>query len=79
MLHQIQRLAYDRAMFAPLWQYTFLNAVGPYASLALGCTLNVAACARRISGYARRASGSARQAEYASRAAVGRHLAAGPF
>ncbi len=29
MLHQIQRLAYDRAMFAPMWQYTFLNAVGP--------------------------------------------------
>ncbi len=29
MLHQIQRLAYDRAMFAPMWQYTFLNAIGP--------------------------------------------------
>jgi peptide/nickel transport system substrate-binding protein len=29
MLHQIQRLMYERAMFAPLWQYTFLNAVGP--------------------------------------------------
>ena len=24
-----QRLAYERAMFAPMWQYTFLNAVGP--------------------------------------------------
>ena len=29
MLHQAQRLMYERAMFAPLWQYTFLNAVGP--------------------------------------------------
>jgi peptide/nickel transport system substrate-binding protein len=29
MLHQIQRLAHERVMFAPLWQYTFLNAVGP--------------------------------------------------
>jgi ABC-type transport system substrate-binding protein len=29
MLHQIQRLAYERAMFALMWQYTFLNAVGP--------------------------------------------------
>jgi hypothetical protein len=24
-----RRLAYERAMFTPMWQYTFLNAVGP--------------------------------------------------
>ncbi len=29
MLHRIQRVAYERVMFAPLWQYTFLNAIGP--------------------------------------------------
>jgi len=29
MLHQIQRLAHERVMFAPMWQYTFLNGVGP--------------------------------------------------
>ena len=28
-LHQIQRLVYDRVMFAPMWQYTFLNGIGP--------------------------------------------------
>jgi peptide/nickel transport system substrate-binding protein len=29
MLHQIQRLAYERVMYAPMWQYTFINATGP--------------------------------------------------
>jgi peptide/nickel transport system substrate-binding protein len=29
MLHQIQRLAHERVMFAPMWQYTFLNGTGP--------------------------------------------------
>jgi peptide/nickel transport system substrate-binding protein len=29
MLHQIQRLVHERTVFAPLWQYTFLNGVGP--------------------------------------------------
>ncbi|OLE00005.1 MAG: hypothetical protein AUG80_03530 [Candidatus Rokubacteria bacterium 13_1_20CM_4_68_9] len=29
LLHQAQRLVYERVMFAPLWQYTFLNATGP--------------------------------------------------
>jgi peptide/nickel transport system substrate-binding protein len=29
LLHQVQRLVYERVMFAPLWQYTFLNATGP--------------------------------------------------
>lgn len=24
-----RRLVYERAMFAPMWQYTFLTAVGP--------------------------------------------------
>jgi len=27
LLHQIQRLVHERVMFAPLWQYTFLNGV----------------------------------------------------
>ena len=29
-----RRLAYDRAMFAPMWQYTFLNGVGPNVAYA---------------------------------------------
>jgi hypothetical protein len=29
VLHQIQRLAYEPAMSASKWQYTFLNAAGP--------------------------------------------------
>ena len=29
LLHQIQRLAHDRVMQAPLWELGFLNAVGP--------------------------------------------------
>ncbi len=28
-LHQIQRLMHERVMFGPMWQYTFLNAIGP--------------------------------------------------
>jgi len=29
LLHQIQRLAHERVMHAPLWELGFLNAVGP--------------------------------------------------
>ena len=29
MLHEIQRIAYDRVMFAPIWELAFLNGVGP--------------------------------------------------
>ncbi|HKC99048.1 MAG TPA: hypothetical protein VKG20_13500, partial [Methylomirabilota bacterium] len=29
LLHQIQRLAHERVMFAPLWELGFLNGVGP--------------------------------------------------
>jgi peptide/nickel transport system substrate-binding protein len=29
LLHQIQQLAHDRVMDAPLWQLGFLNGVGP--------------------------------------------------
>src|SRR5262245_54228547 len=29
LLHQIQRLAHERVMFAPLWELGFLNAIGP--------------------------------------------------
>jgi peptide/nickel transport system substrate-binding protein len=29
LLHQIQRLAHERVMHAPLWQLGFLNAIGP--------------------------------------------------
>jgi hypothetical protein len=29
ILHQIQRLAYERVMHAPLWELGFLNAIGP--------------------------------------------------
>jgi peptide/nickel transport system substrate-binding protein len=29
LLHQIQRLAHERVMFAPLWELGFLNASGP--------------------------------------------------
>jgi peptide/nickel transport system substrate-binding protein len=29
LLHQIQRLAHDRVMHAPLWELGFLNAIGP--------------------------------------------------
>ena len=29
LLHQIQRLAHERVMFAPLWELAFLNGVGP--------------------------------------------------
>ena len=29
MLHAIQRSAYERVMFAPIWQLAFLNAEGP--------------------------------------------------
>jgi peptide/nickel transport system substrate-binding protein len=28
-LRQIQRLAHERVMFAPLWELGFLNAIGP--------------------------------------------------
>ncbi len=28
-LHQIQKIAYERAMFAPIWELAFLNGVGP--------------------------------------------------
>jgi peptide/nickel transport system substrate-binding protein len=28
-LHEIQRIAYDRVMFAPIWELAFLNGVGP--------------------------------------------------
>jgi peptide/nickel transport system substrate-binding protein len=30
LLHQIQRLAHERVMHAPLWELGFLNAVGPH-------------------------------------------------
>jgi len=29
LLHQIQRLAHERVMAAPLWELGFLNGVGP--------------------------------------------------
>ena len=29
ILHQIQRLAHERVMHAPLWELGFLNAIGP--------------------------------------------------
>jgi peptide/nickel transport system substrate-binding protein len=29
MLHEIQKIAYDRVMFAPIWELAFLNGVGP--------------------------------------------------
>jgi peptide/nickel transport system substrate-binding protein len=29
MLHEIQRIAYERVMFAPIWELAFLNGVGP--------------------------------------------------
>ena len=29
MLHQIQKIAYDKVMFAPIWELAFLNGVGP--------------------------------------------------
>jgi peptide/nickel transport system substrate-binding protein len=29
LLHQIQRLAHERVMSAPLWELGFLNGVGP--------------------------------------------------
>ena len=29
LLQQIQRLAHERVMFAPLWELAFLNGVGP--------------------------------------------------
>ena len=29
LLHQIQRLAHERVMQAPLWELGFLNAIGP--------------------------------------------------
>ena len=29
LLHQIQRIAHDRVMFAPIWELAFLNGVGP--------------------------------------------------
>jgi peptide/nickel transport system substrate-binding protein len=29
LLHQIQRVAHDRVMFAPIWELAFLNGVGP--------------------------------------------------
>ena len=29
LLHQIQRLAHERVMAAPLWELGFLNAMGP--------------------------------------------------
>jgi peptide/nickel transport system substrate-binding protein len=29
LLHQIQRLAHERVMYAPLWELGFLNAIGP--------------------------------------------------
>jgi peptide/nickel transport system substrate-binding protein len=29
LLHQIQRLVHDRAMFAPIWELAFINAYGP--------------------------------------------------
>ena len=29
LLHQIQRLAHERVMHAPLWELGFLNAIGP--------------------------------------------------
>jgi peptide/nickel transport system substrate-binding protein len=29
LLHEIQRIAHDRVMFAPIWELAFLNGVGP--------------------------------------------------
>jgi peptide/nickel transport system substrate-binding protein len=29
MLHQIQKIAYEKTMFAPIWELAFLNGVGP--------------------------------------------------
>jgi peptide/nickel transport system substrate-binding protein len=29
MLHQIQTIAYEKTMFAPIWELAFLNGVGP--------------------------------------------------
>lgn len=29
VLHQIQRIAHERVMFAPIWELAFLNGVGP--------------------------------------------------
>jgi peptide/nickel transport system substrate-binding protein len=29
LLHQIQKIAYERVMFAPIWELAFLNGVGP--------------------------------------------------
>jgi len=29
LLHQIQKIAYDRVMFAPIWEFAQLHAVGP--------------------------------------------------
>lgn len=29
LLHQIQKIAYDRVMFAPIWEFAALHAVGP--------------------------------------------------
>ena len=29
LLHQIQRIAAERVMFAPIWELAFLNGVGP--------------------------------------------------
>jgi ABC-type transport system substrate-binding protein len=29
LLHQIQKLAHERVMQAPLWELGFLNAIGP--------------------------------------------------
>ena len=28
MLHQIQQLVHERAMYAPIWQLAFINGVG---------------------------------------------------
>ena len=29
MLHRMQQLIYERAMFAPVWDFAFLHGVGP--------------------------------------------------
>jgi peptide/nickel transport system substrate-binding protein len=29
LLHQIQKIAYDRVMFVPIWEFAQLQAVGP--------------------------------------------------
>jgi peptide/nickel transport system substrate-binding protein len=41
VLEQMQRLVYERAVYAPLWQLAFLNGVGPrVGESSFGCIAN---------------------------------------